>query len=163
MALQGSGAISLGDVQTEFGGSNPISISEYYGVDTGVPGSGTISLSDFYGTSNVDVTPDAITWGTLGPGSGVSLSPTFTGINQTITVNLNPVIIEGTLDYRINSGTWIQFSTSTDISISNNDTLQFQYNAPRESGSFGLNGTFNVTNVSDSNTILQTVSVSRYT
>ena len=47
--LPSSGAISLDDVQTEFGGSNPISISEYYGVDTGVPTSGTISLDDFYG------------------------------------------------------------------------------------------------------------------
>jgi len=51
MALQSSGAISLSNVQTEFGGSAPISISEYYGSDT-VPSSGTISLSDFYGTSN---------------------------------------------------------------------------------------------------------------
>ena len=32
MALQTSGAISLADIQTEFGGSTPISISEYYGV-----------------------------------------------------------------------------------------------------------------------------------
>ena len=48
MPLQSSGAISLNDVQGEFGGSNPISISEYYGADTGVPSSGTISLSDFY-------------------------------------------------------------------------------------------------------------------
>lgn len=32
MALQTSGQISLGDIQTEFGGSNPIAISEYYGV-----------------------------------------------------------------------------------------------------------------------------------
>lgn len=53
MALQSSGAISLANVQTEFGGSNPISISEYYGAATGVPGSGIISLSDFYGTSAV--------------------------------------------------------------------------------------------------------------
>ena len=30
MALQTSGAISLSNLQTEFGGSNPISISEYY-------------------------------------------------------------------------------------------------------------------------------------
>lgn len=51
MTLQSSGAISLSDVQTEFTGSNPISISEYYGVGT-VPASGTISLNDFYGTSN---------------------------------------------------------------------------------------------------------------
>lgn len=52
MALQSSGTISLSQVQGEFGGSNPISISEYYGAATGVPGSGRISLSDFYGKSN---------------------------------------------------------------------------------------------------------------
>lgn len=51
MALQSSGAIKLSEVQTEFGGSNPISISEYYGEDTGIPASGTIAMSDFYGTS----------------------------------------------------------------------------------------------------------------
>ena len=54
MALQTSGAISLLDVQNEWDGSAPISISEYYGVDTGVPGSGIISLDDFYGTSAFD-------------------------------------------------------------------------------------------------------------
>jgi len=51
MALQSSGAISLANVQTEFGGSAPTSISEYYGAAAGVPSSGTISLSDFYGTA----------------------------------------------------------------------------------------------------------------
>lgn len=61
MTLQSSGAISLGNIQTEFGGSNPISISEYYRggafVDTGsgtvgIPASGQISFSQFYGTFN---------------------------------------------------------------------------------------------------------------
>jgi hypothetical protein len=52
MALQTSGAISLSNIQTEFGGSNPISLSEYYSAAGGVPASGAISLSDFYGTSN---------------------------------------------------------------------------------------------------------------
>jgi hypothetical protein len=51
MALQSSGAISLANVQTEFGGSNPIGINEYYGVAAGVPASGTISLNNFYGKS----------------------------------------------------------------------------------------------------------------
>lgn len=58
MALQASGPISLSDIQTEFGGTNPISLSEYYAggvyVPSGtgsIPSSGTISLSDFYGTS----------------------------------------------------------------------------------------------------------------
>jgi hypothetical protein len=49
MALQSSGAISLLDIQNELGGSNPISLSEYYGSATGVPASGTLSLSTFYG------------------------------------------------------------------------------------------------------------------
>ncbi|NBX72086.1 hypothetical protein EBQ91_04145 [bacterium] len=56
MALQSSGAISLLNVQNEFGGSNPIGINEYYGVAAGVPSSGTISLSDFYGKSNIFTT-----------------------------------------------------------------------------------------------------------
>jgi len=51
MALQTSGPISLNDVAGEFDGSAPHSLSEYYGVDDGVPGSGTISLYDFYGKS----------------------------------------------------------------------------------------------------------------
>jgi hypothetical protein len=57
MALQSSGAISLANVQTEFGGSNPIGINEYYGVAAGVPASGTISLYDFYGKSATSSTP----------------------------------------------------------------------------------------------------------
>ena len=51
MTIQASGAITLQDIQDEFGGSHPISLSEYYGSDT-VPSSGQISLSDFYGTQN---------------------------------------------------------------------------------------------------------------
>jgi hypothetical protein len=57
MALQSSGLITLAQVQAEFGGSNPISMSEYYrgGAytttnNTGVPTSGSISLSNFYNT-----------------------------------------------------------------------------------------------------------------
>lgn len=64
MVLQSSGAISLLDIQNEFGGTDPISISEYYrggGLvpstppNAGVPVNSspppTISLSDFYGAS----------------------------------------------------------------------------------------------------------------
>lgn len=51
MALQSSGAISLNDIATEFGGSTPHSLSEYYGVADGIPSSGTISMSQFYGAT----------------------------------------------------------------------------------------------------------------
>ena len=63
MALQASGAIKLSEIQTEFGGTNPISLSEYYDADTGVPASGVISLTDFYGTSAVTETTVTVTEG----------------------------------------------------------------------------------------------------
>ena len=56
MALPSSGLITLAQIQAEFGGSNPISLSEYYrngayvtSNNTNVPTSGAISLSNFYG------------------------------------------------------------------------------------------------------------------
>lgn len=51
MPLPTTGAISLAQVQAEFGGTNPISLSEYYGRASGVPTSGAISLGNFRGTS----------------------------------------------------------------------------------------------------------------
>tara|TARA_R100000315_G_C5200922_1_gene118135 strand:+ start:307 stop:831 length:525 start_codon:yes stop_codon:yes gene_type:complete len=56
-----SGEIDFGDIQTFWGGSNPIEISEYYrggshvpslsdtGDNDNIPTSGEISISDFYG------------------------------------------------------------------------------------------------------------------
>jgi len=53
MALPSSGvSLSLSQIQAEFGGANPISLSEYWGLATGLPTSGqTISLNNFYGKS----------------------------------------------------------------------------------------------------------------
>lgn len=52
MPLPSSGAISLLDVATEFGGTSPHALNEYYAAAAGVPASGVISLSDFYGKAN---------------------------------------------------------------------------------------------------------------
>ena len=68
MALQSTGAISLNDVQTEFGGSNPIGINEYYRggsnvpdtpANSSIPTSGTIAMDDFYGGDNTPAGPPA--------------------------------------------------------------------------------------------------------
>lgn len=61
MVLQSSGAISLANIQTEFGGANPIGLNEYYlngayttgSGATGVPTSGQISLGSFYSKSKI--------------------------------------------------------------------------------------------------------------
>jgi len=73
MAITTSGAISLNNIQTEFGGTNPININEYYKGGTNVPSttannsiptSGAISFDDFYGGSNATGGNDP------GPGGG---------------------------------------------------------------------------------------------
>jgi hypothetical protein len=65
MALPSSGTISLTDIQTEFGGSDPLGLNMYYKggayvLDTdyapNVPRSGKISLSDFYGARKTTLT-----------------------------------------------------------------------------------------------------------
>jgi hypothetical protein len=62
MALPSSGVLTLDDIQTEFGGTNPISLSEYYrggglvpdsALNAAIPTSGAISVSDFYGSANL--------------------------------------------------------------------------------------------------------------
>jgi hypothetical protein len=73
MPLQSSGAISLSQIQTEFGGSNPISLSEYYNAASGIPASGTISMNQFYGKSNAPAASGLIMrwrggWGNTGHG-----------------------------------------------------------------------------------------------
>lgn len=62
MPIVGSGLVSLQALATEFGGSTPHSLSEYYRqplgpvprTETSVPTSGLISLSQFYGTERVN-------------------------------------------------------------------------------------------------------------
>ena len=62
MALPSSGTISLSQLQTQFGGSNPVSMSEYYrsganvsnnAVNASIPTSGTLNMSGFYGGAGV--------------------------------------------------------------------------------------------------------------
>lgn len=66
MTLPTSGPLTLANIQTEFGGANPIGLNEYYaggayvpsgttGTYGAVPSSGTISIQNFYGTSNVAI------------------------------------------------------------------------------------------------------------
>jgi hypothetical protein len=62
MAIPSSGPLSLDDIQTEFGGTNPIDLSEYYAGganvppgatgDSGpIPTSGEIAVGEFYGST----------------------------------------------------------------------------------------------------------------
>ena len=86
MPLPSSGPLSLNDIQTEFGGTNPIGMNEYYaggglvpagttGTFGAVPSSGALSVQNFYGTSNyIPVYIEEIfsTW--LATGQGTSFT-----------------------------------------------------------------------------------------
>lgn len=101
MPLPASGTISLNDLQNEFGGSNPIAISEYYRggglvpdipANSSVPASGQISLSNFYNATAADLIPaafDITTTSATGetPVGANSNQITITGINAPITLN----------------------------------------------------------------------------
>ena len=66
MTLPTTGQLALSQVQTEFGGSNPVRLSEYYAaglyvpaVTPSVPKTGQVSMSAYRGKSvNVLVTPN---------------------------------------------------------------------------------------------------------
>lgn len=99
MPLPSSGPLTLADIQGEFGGSNPISLSEYYaggglvppgttGTYGAVPSSGTISIQNFYGTSNaaplsISISPSSLYNSRLGSGSLTSPPATGTGSGGT--------------------------------------------------------------------------------
>ena len=107
MALPSSGTISLNDLQTEFGGSNPIEISEYYRggsrvpnitVNNSVPTSGQISLSNFYGAQAADPNPTAFDF------SNIGLSGSDFASGNTNTVTITGINVPITLDFRTTAG-----------------------------------------------------------
>lgn len=69
MALPSSGSLGLAEIQNEFGGTVPISLSEYYGAASGIPTSGAISISHFYGKSANSALDSAVI--TVGYAGGV--------------------------------------------------------------------------------------------
>ena len=52
MPISSNAPVSLTDIQNEFGGTSPISLSEYYSAVSGVPASGAINMGAFRGKSS---------------------------------------------------------------------------------------------------------------
>ena len=85
--LQNTGAISLDDLQNEFGNTNPIEMSEYYrGLEVpdalenvGVPLSGVLSLSDFYGAVDITYSTSFSPSGTPEVSSSTPMQQEFVG------------------------------------------------------------------------------------
>ena len=92
MSLPTSGEISLSDIQSVFGGDNPINVSEYVrggsyvqtdtlnrnsNIPTTATASSNIDFSDYHGSSNLEV------WGVGGAGVGVTQWEIIAGMKLT--------------------------------------------------------------------------------
>ena len=95
MPIPASGPLALTDIQTEFGGANPIGLNEYYagganvpagtsGTYGAVPSSGQISIQNFYGTSKAVPGQQAYTT------AGTYTFVVPTGITSISTVTVGP-------------------------------------------------------------------------
>jgi hypothetical protein len=119
MTLPASGTLSLSQIQTEMGGSNPISLSEYYrdggivrstlpdgsaSINTSVPTSGAISMSNFYGGRGVFVASFSITSNYGGFDLGTVLTNSY-GWNGVMPVLVTVTVNSGITVYGISSGT----------------------------------------------------------
>jgi hypothetical protein len=108
MALQSSGPLKISEIESEFGGIPPTSISEYYrsglyvtniAENETIPESGIISFSNFYGTVNlIPLNTYSVVRGTTAE-LACSSSTTFTVYQQSTQFNLNQPI------YRNSEGT----------------------------------------------------------
>lgn len=140
MALQASGAISLNDIQTEFGGSNPIGINEYYrdgsyvgSNNTSVPTSGAIDFADFYSTTAalvLNITSNATEQNikTLAVAAGLT-----DGSGVPIIVNIS-AILTGSSTHALQTG---DLDNSHDITININSGGEIN----GFTGATGANGT----------------------
>jgi len=102
MALPSSGVLTLDDIQTEFGGTNPIDLSDYYrggglvpdsGPNAAIPTSGAISVSDFYGAANSLTLDLAVRAQITGTTSGVAIGTANT--NRMVVLQISNAVNNG--------------------------------------------------------------------
>lgn len=128
-----TGTISMTDIQTEFGGSSPISLNEYYAGGpyvpagtAGIPSSGTISMNDLRGKSKavpvvIEISPNTVPEGdwfyvTFTPGGSI-YSPLYWSITGLVNLDSSDFSTSsGTIYYDYDQGDYptVQFRAVLD-------------------------------------------------
>lgn len=134
MALPASGPLAFTNIQTEFGGTNPIGLNEYYRggpfvpvstSTTTIPSSGTIAANNFYGTAkriNVPLTIGSPTYNydvynNRGPGYVAGISDVTLTVSPGVTVGSTST---GAYAMLVPSS----FSPGDTVTITNNGVIQ---------------------------------------
>ena len=170
MAMPASGTITFAELQTEFGGSHPITMGEYAAYRNAGSGN-TISMTQFYGTSSADYSMTAVDISNISY-SGVATSQfsnavTVAGIDATVTLSFAVTVSSSSSPLRqiriqknstqvhapIVSGTYT-------IDVVATDTIRFQtYNGVNSSS---LAGSITTTNSSDGGAAVDSFTFSHY-
>lgn len=132
MTLPASGPLSLANIQTEFGGSNPISMNEYYrggafvtANNTGVPTSGVISVNNFYGTTRRIAIPLTISSNTYNYDVYANRGGTYVAGISDITVTINNSILVGSTSTGAYAMSVLNsFAGGDTVTIVNNGVIQ---------------------------------------
>lgn len=107
--LPATGPLSLEDIQNVLGGSNPISLSEYYGSASGVPASGTINVSDFRGVAPFPLNDLALF---IDPGNSNCYSGSGTTVNDLSNTQTSSLTLSN-VTYSSSNGGIFQFPGGT--------------------------------------------------
>jgi hypothetical protein len=135
MAIPGSGEIAVTDLSTEFGGTAPHGLSEYYrggglvpdsATNVSIPTSGAIALGNFYGSANIVALNVTISSNTNNYDlySTVSANPSYVAGATAVTLTVNPGVTvgstsTGTYALSIPSG----FNPADTVAMVNNGTV----------------------------------------
>lgn len=134
MALPSSGTITIQQIATEFGGSAPYSLSNYYRggalvantpANAGIPTSGTIRLSNFYGASKSRVTVNlVISSNTQNFDVYANRGPSYVAGNTDVVVTINSGIFVGASSTGVYAFTVSSsFNAGDTVAIVNNGTI----------------------------------------
>lgn len=153
MAIPGPGtAISMNTIATEFGGTVPHSLSEYYrggGLVPNTPGnaaiptSGQIAMGNFYGSANRVAIPLTISSNSYNYDVYTNRGPTYSAGASDITVTVNPGVTVGSTS----TGSYAMlvpssFSPGDTVTIINNGTIQGMGGAGGAGGSVPVGNPF---------------------
>ena len=149
----GSPPLSMLDIQGEFGGSAPISLSEYYSAASGIPASGTISIRNFYGTSarkSIYLNINSPTYN-YSVWSNANSSGYVAGLSD-IYVNVGPSVYVGSTNHDNYAMQVEYFNAADTVRITNNGNIQgmggtggddvFGSSNPSHPGTYGGNALY---------------------